>query len=246
LVNAIQTGDVIGGILSVGFLAWDVVSIAAGIVTFGGATVVMQGVKGALRGGIKAVLKRGSKAVVKQVAKQVAQGAELAKAIAKHTDDLIPFGKKMATGKAKGVTEEVVEKVKQLIPDKPPANMDNARKGIYGEHVADVHVHNQGHTKLNGDLTKSTDAPKGKGIDGVWKGANPPPEYIITEAKYGSSKLGRTKDGKQMSDKWIDKRIEKAVGKKEAIKIRSAMRRGQVEKQLINVDKVGKVTVEIL
>jgi len=246
LINAVQTGDVIGGILSVGFLAWDVVSIAAGIVTFGGATVVMQGVKGALRGGIKAVLKRGSKAVVKQVAKQVTQGAELAKTIAKHADDLIPFGKKMATGKAKGVAEEVMSSIKQLLPDKPPANMSNAQKGIYGEHVGDIHMHNQGHSKMDGNLTKSTDAPKGKGIDGVWKGANPPPEYIISEAKYGSSKLGKTKDGKQMSDKWIDNRLDKSVGKREADKIRRAKLKGNVEKQLLNIDDKGNVITTIL
>lgn len=242
LINAVQTGDTIGGILSVGFLAWDIVSIGAGIVTFGGATVVMQGVKGALRGGIKAVLKRGSKAVVNKVAKQVARSSELAKTIAKHADDMIPFGKKMATGKAKGV----VAKIKQLLPDKPPSKMTNAQKGVYGEHVGDIHMHNQGHTKMDGSLTKSTDTPKGRGIDGVWKGANPPPEYIISEAKYGSGKLGKTKDGKQMSDKWIDNRLDKAVGRKEADKIRRAKLKGNVEKQLLNIDDKGNVLMTIL
>ena len=70
-----------------------------------------------------------------------------------------------------------------------------------------------GYEKLNGPPTQIGDAPKGPGIDGVYKNTAPPPEYVIGEAKYGSSTLGDTQSGKQMSPQWIDDRLEDAVGK---------------------------------
>ena len=58
-------------------------------------------------------------------------------------------------------------------------------------------------------------APTHQGIDGVYYKSNGHPPYIIGEAKYGSSKLGSTKDGMQMSDTWINgsNRLVNAVGK---------------------------------
>ncbi len=111
-------------------------------------------------------------------------------------------------------------------------------------------MHNQGYTKLNdgGTLTPSTGGARGTGIDGVWRNPTPPPEYIITEAKYGSSRLGETADGKQMSDDWVrgSNRLDRAVGRQEAERIRDAMNRGQVEKQLHQVDENGVITVKVL
>ena len=86
LINSVQTGDVLGGILAVGFLAWDVVSIVVGIASFGAGTVAMQGMKGALRGGIKSILKQGVKAVEKQISKKILNAKLLAKAIGKNAD----------------------------------------------------------------------------------------------------------------------------------------------------------------
>ena len=44
-----------------------------------------------------------------------------------------------------------------------------------------------------------------KGIDGLYENANPNSniKYVIDEAKFGSSQLGKTKDGRQMSDGWL-------------------------------------------
>lgn len=56
--------------------------------------------------------------------------------------------------------------------------------------------------------------PTYQGIDGVDYKEGPPPEYIIGESKYGTSKLSKElADGtNQMDDDWIAKRIEKAIG----------------------------------
>jgi len=75
------------------------------------------------------------------------------------------------------------------------------QKGAAGEYNADQYMKEQGHTPLG--KTGEDYVPGANGIDGVYKGANPPPDYIITEAKYDTSQLGMTTDGKQMSDTWL-------------------------------------------
>ena len=65
LINDIQTGDGLGAVMNAGFLIWDVASIAAGCVTFGAATVAMQGAKT----GLKATLKAGGKVIAKSATK---------------------------------------------------------------------------------------------------------------------------------------------------------------------------------
>jgi hypothetical protein len=105
----------------------------------------------------------------------------------------------------------------------------------------------EGFQKLNGDIVKVGDPPLGSGIDGVWRNTAPPPEYVITESKFGSSALGTLKDGtKQMSDKWVDVRLNDAVGSELADKIRFADAEGSVEKWLLQVDSSGKVTKTII
>jgi len=70
-----------------------------------------------------------------------------------------------------------------------------------GEYNADQYMKEQGHTPLG--KTGEDYVPGANGIDGVYKGANPPPDYIITEAKYDTSRLGMTTDGRQMSNDWV-------------------------------------------
>ncbi len=82
--------------------------------------------------------------------------------------------------------------------------------------------------------------PGKTGIDGVYKNHSPPPDYVITEAKYGKARLGQTEDGKQMSDRWLtDERLIDKVGAENADAIRQAMKKGNVEKWLINVREGG-------
>ena len=112
--------------------------------------------------------------------------------------------------------------------------MTNAEKGIYGEHVSDVFMANRGYTKVNdgGRMTQVGDAPRGTGIDGAWRNPNPPPEFIITDAKYGTSQPKMTADGKQMSEKWVkgSNRLERATGLRQSQQIEDAMTRNSVER----------------
>jgi len=63
------------------------------------------------------------------------------------------------------------------------------------------------------------------------------------EAKYDTSTLGMTKDGRQMSDSWVDGRLDKAVGKVEADKIRDSMLAGNVDKVVVNVKPDGSTVM---
>jgi len=127
----------------------------------------------------------------------------------------------------------------------PIANQSTAKKGIFGEYCADQLMQSLGFEKMNGPMTQLTDSPKGPGIDGVYKNTNPPPQFVVAEAKYGTSKLGNTKSGKQMSPKWVDQRLDKAVGPDQAQEIRDATLDGDVQRWVINVDQNGKATPTI-
>jgi hypothetical protein len=138
-------------------------------------------------------------------------------------------------------------KTSRPTPAEAEPEFTKSEKGVYGEAQADTYMDEGGFQKLNGDLVKAGDDPFGKGIDGVWKNTTPPPEYVVTEAKYGTSQLGTLKDGtKQMSDKWVNDRLDKAVGRAVADDIRDADARGQVEKWLLQVDENGNVTKSII
>lgn len=79
----------------------------------------------------------------------------------------------------------------------------------------DAYFENQGYERISLDRVTDLNAPTHKGIDGVYYNPDGHPPYIIGEAKYGSSKLGSTRDGMQMSDTWINgsDRLVNAVGK---------------------------------
>jgi len=69
LIHSVQTGDGWGIALNAGFLVWDVVSIAAGIVSFGTATAAMMGAKT----GIRAAVKAAGKVTAKMAAQKAVQ-----------------------------------------------------------------------------------------------------------------------------------------------------------------------------
>jgi len=107
----------------------------------------------------------------------------------------------------------------------------NSAKGLFGEIKADEYMSEHGFEKIGGH------GPKPQGIDGVYKNLHPPPEYVIGEAKYGNSGYGETNSGKQMSDEWIDFRLDEAVGKEQA----DIIRKSGYEKWELRVDKFGNV-----
>ncbi|WP_106496314.1 T7SS effector LXG polymorphic toxin [Lentibacillus sp. Marseille-P4043] len=111
------------------------------------------------------------------------------------------------------------------------------QKGNYGEMKMDDYFESKDYTRISTDRVTDLDDKIIKGIDGVYENSNPPPKYVIGEAKYGSSRLGKTKSGKQMSDQWVDgnKRLEKSVGKNLADKI--------ILEEMLNAKNVEKVLI---
>ncbi|RKP52625.1 RHS repeat-associated core domain-containing protein [Trinickia fusca] len=97
--------------------------------------------------------------------------------------------------------------------------------------------------------------PGKQGIDGIYKNTrNPPPDYIITEVKYGTADLAKgLADGTdQMDDQWVKNRLDAAVGKPQADEIRNAidedrvLDEGRVQKWLIHVDEDRRMTASLI
>ncbi|PGU79804.1 hypothetical protein COD76_19195 [Bacillus cereus] len=135
----------------------------------------------------------------------------------------------------------------------------NKQKGNYGEiKSSDNLLNNQSLKEAGFDLKPvGKSAPSGindkivKGIDGLYENANAESKikYVIDEAKFGSSQLGKTKDGRQMSNDWLNgsetgkSRILKAVDGDEVLaeKIANALEDSEVERVLSKVDSSGNV-----
>ncbi|KAB7705326.1 transposase [Bacillus aerolatus] len=119
-------------------------------------------------------------------------------------------------------------------------------KGNYGEMKMDDFFESQGYTRISSDRVTDLDDKIIKGIDGVYENSNPPPKYVIAESKYGSSRLGNTRDGRQMSDNWVEgsERLDTAVSKEVADEIRmeAILNPENVQKVLIKIDKNGSVS----
>ena len=150
---------------------------------------------------------------------------------------------------AERVTPSQLRSAARQMEDRPPQTepvpreRTNAEKGVFGEARADSYMNEKKFEKLNGKLVEEGDAPKGRGIDGVWKNTSPPPDYVVTEAKYGTSQLGTLKDGtRQLSESWIDDRLEREVGDETARKIIKS----DYERWVLRVDSNGNVTKIVL
>jgi len=88
--------------------------------------------------------------------------------------------------------------------------------------------------------------PGENGIDGVYSHPDPPPDYVITEAKYNTGRLGGPyRDGtRQMDDEWVRRRLDNKVGSRKADSIREAMRQGRVEKVLVRSAEDGTLVMK--
>jgi hypothetical protein len=122
-------------------------------------------------------------------------------------------------------------------------NLDNKQKGNYGEMKTDLDMLDKGYVRISKDSITSLDDKGHQGIDGVYENPDGKPKFFIVDSKYGSSQLTETKDGTQMSDEWIDKRLDEAVGKDKADEIRaeSIENPDNVGKAVAHVDSEGKV-----
>lgn len=119
----------------------------------------------------------------------------------------------------------------------------NNTKGRFGETMADHWAANQDPpwVKVNGPAA-TMDTPGHQGLDSVYRNPKPPPDYYVTDAKYGSAGLGRLKDGtQQMSPKWITDAVNNAFSAAEAGRIRRSHEPG-----MLRVDKDGNVSWESL
>ncbi|WP_409263194.1 hypothetical protein [Pseudomonas putida] len=133
------------------------------------------------------------------------------------------------------------------------ATATRAQKGIYGEVVSDQYMLGKGHENLLSAARgpRSLEMkPTGRGLDGVYRNAHPPPPFIITETKYrtggvfspGSLPVTKGSEGypsaRQMSDAWIGPRLQSALGRKEG----DAIREAGYERWLIVVNENGVVS----
>lgn len=105
--------------------------------------------------------------------------------------------------------------------------LTNEELGNLGEMMMDQYYIAKGYTPLNKHRVTSLDDKKEgfkTGLDGVYEKTNEDgtKNYVIADAKYNTSQLADTNDGKQMSNNWIDKRLDEAVGKEKADEIRDS------------------------
>ena len=203
-----------------------------------GAEVVVEKVgREALEAGAekagKEALEAGAKRTTAEMLEQLAK-------LAKHEgDDIAKVVAKTAAEEAKDLLDDILKKF-------DPKTATNKQKGNFGE------IASQKNMLDNPNLTRIGDkAPKGlddtikKGIDGIYENSNPPPQFVIDEAKYNTSQLSqKPKDGPQMSDDWIkgSNRLDNQVGRVKAQEIRDALDNGEVDKVVSRIDTNGNVT----
>jgi hypothetical protein len=130
---------------------------------------------------------------------------------------------------------------KVLIQDKEISDVETGEKafdranthetGNYGEMKMDQDLRDKGYDRISKEMVTDIDSKTHQGLDGVYYNPDGEPPYIIADAKYGTSQLAETLDGKQMSDSWIDARLDKDVGIEKADEIRM--------EKILNPDNVG-------
>ena len=121
-------------------------------------------------------------------------------------------------------------------------------KGNYGEMKTDIDLKEKGYERLSLERVTNLDETGHQGIDGVYYNPDGIPQYIIADAKYETAQLSDTADGKQMSENWIDKRLDASVGKEKAdeIRLEKIFNPDNVGSYIAHVNQDGKVTYDRL
>ncbi|MBQ0151711.1 MAG: DUF4280 domain-containing protein [Chryseobacterium sp.] len=236
--------------------------VAAAAATMGGSTAVTAG-RVALKETAEAAVERAVKETVEEGVEKAGKealeagakkaGKELIESLADGAGDIAKVVTKDAKELASETTKKIATEFDDALKKFDPKTATNKQKGNFGEMASHNDKINNPALKDKGyDLKRiGDDAPSGlddtikKGIDGIYENANPPPKYVIDEAKYDTSKLSqKPKDGPQMSDDWIkgSKRLENQVGEDKAREIAKALDKGEVDRVLSKIDKNGKVT----
>jgi hypothetical protein len=132
----------------------------------------------------------------------------------------------------------------QYEPEPADGMETTAQKGKFGEIKADAHMQKEGFVKRGSHDAPGPGGgtPKPQGIDGVYENLSPPPKWVVMEAKYGDAGYGMTADGKQMSEPWVDNRLNDTVGKTMADQIRL----DKYERWELRVDAQGNVTQKVI
>lgn len=161
---------------------------------------------------------------------------------------LEPVVKKL-DGVGNVATQAAKKTINRKTPDDfPEFSSMNHKKAAAGEYNAHQLMVEKGFTPVG--KTDGKYKPGQQGIDGIYNHPNPPPDFVITEAKYNTARLGKTKDGKQMSNKWVnDERLRKAgMNEEQRDDIIDALRNndGTVQKLLIRNKPDGSLVVKEL
>jgi hypothetical protein len=138
--------------------------------------------------------------------------------------------------------EESIDKAKNSGVE----NLSTAEKGNFGEMCTDKDLRDKGYVRISKDIVTDVSESGRKGIDGVYENPNGNPRFLIVDSKYGSSQLQETQDGKQLSEDWINKRLDDSVGKEKAdeIRLERVFNPDNVGVVIAHVDKNGNVTYE--
>ncbi len=124
--------------------------------------------------------------------------------------------------------------------------LSNQEKGNFGEMCTDLDMLKKGYIRISDGAVSDLSQNLKTGIDGVYENLSGNIIYFIADSKYGSSQLQYTQDGKQLSDTWIDRRLDEAVGKEKADEIRFE----QIENPenvgvfIAHIDENGNVSYE--
>ena len=199
-------------------------------------------------------------------------GSEAVENLLKHEDELIKLGKAVdedmlkvamdssetalknadelgeAGGKALAEGAGDTSKIIDDLDEDSVRKLSNMQKGNYGEMVMDDYFTKEGYERISLDKVTGLDDTTHQGIDGVYFNPDGNPQYIIAEAKYGTSQLGNTIDGKQMNETWIDNRLVDAVGKEKAAQIRQEIlfNPENVQSNLVKVKPDGSTVIKEL
>ncbi|KXT71214.1 hypothetical protein [Streptococcus cristatus] len=118
--------------------------------------------------------------------------------------------------------------------------------------VQDEYYRQFGYERISQDMVTGLQDVGHQGIDGVYHNPNGHPPYIISEAKFTSGNnsptLGKTRDGRQMNNRWIDNRLDEVVSEEHAVNIRKSlfMRSGDVQSNLFNIKNNGDIIINQL
>ncbi len=112
------------------------------------------------------------------------------------------------------ISREIADIESQRGPGETMNDLDltNIQKGNYGEMKTDqLMTDGFGFERVHTNQVTSLNDPTAQGIDHIYYD-DVADEYLVIESKYGTSRLGSTNSGTQMSDHWNEGRILDAVG----------------------------------